>query len=102
MAAIRASDPTTPEELLRAVSLLITLERLDLARTYLERLQALNLDAAAKAQLHERFGSGLMIRLSRYGAAVSAGWRVRHVGAAGSSPAGHRSAAVVAMGVSAR
>ena len=65
MAAIRDSDPTTPKELLRAISLLIPLERTDLAHGYLERLQNLNLDDAAKAQLQKEFGSGLLIRLSR-------------------------------------
>ena len=49
LAAIRAADPSTPEELLRAVSLLIALDRFDLAQTYLERLHGLNLDAAANA-----------------------------------------------------
>ncbi len=65
VAAIRDANPTTPEQLLRAVSLLIQLERSDLARTYLEQLQNLNLDDAAKAQLQEQFGSGMLIRLSR-------------------------------------
>ena len=44
---------------------MVQLERSDLARTYLEQLQNLNLDDAAKAQLHEQFGSGMLIRLSR-------------------------------------
>ncbi len=65
VAAIREANPSTPEELLRAVSLLIPLERMDLAQDYLQRLADLNLDDEAKAQLHAQFGSGLLIRLAR-------------------------------------
>ena len=38
VAAIREAKPSTPEELLRAVSLLIALDRMDLAEGYLEHL----------------------------------------------------------------
>ncbi len=65
VAAIRASEPSTAEALLRAVNSLLVLDRPDLARTYLEKLQGLNLDADAKAELHRQFGTASLLQLSR-------------------------------------
>ena len=41
------------------------LDRPDLARTYLEKLQGMNLDAAAKSELQRQFGTAALLRLSR-------------------------------------
>lgn len=65
VAAIRAADPSTPEALLRAINSLLVLDRPDLARTYLEKLQGMNLDVAAKSELQRQFGTAALLRLSR-------------------------------------
>ena len=63
--AIRATDPQTPEQLLRAIDQLIRLDRFDLALDYLQQLNDQGLDVAARAQLHQKFGTSVMLKLLR-------------------------------------
>ncbi len=71
--AIRESNPATPEQLFDAIQMLIRLDRVDLAKEYLEQLTGLRLDDAALANLHKRFGTADMIRLSSTGALAPEG-----------------------------
>jgi CheY-like chemotaxis protein len=62
--AVRESNPRTPNDLLRAVKILSDIGRFDLAKTYLERLAAQNLDNPTLIRLQRRFGDALLVRLA--------------------------------------
>ncbi|MCA9213067.1 MAG: HEAT repeat domain-containing protein [Planctomycetales bacterium] len=62
---ILLAEPKTADELVRAIDVLSSLDRHDLAKQYLDKLIALQLDKTAMANLHRRVGSGALIRLSR-------------------------------------
>ncbi|MCP4191497.1 MAG: HEAT repeat domain-containing protein [Planctomycetaceae bacterium] len=62
--AIRATNPTTPEELMHAIDLLIRLDRSDLALDYLKRLASSGLKTQQLSQLHQRFGTSTVLRLT--------------------------------------
>ncbi|MDG2380761.1 MAG: HEAT repeat domain-containing protein [Pirellulaceae bacterium] len=61
--AIRATNPTTPEELMHAIDLLIRLDRSDLALEYLQRLAGSGLKIEQLSNLHQRFGTSTILRL---------------------------------------
>ena len=63
--AIRATDPQTPEQLLRAIDQLISLDRFDLALNYLKQLNDQGLNIEARARLHQKFGTSVMLKLLR-------------------------------------
>ena len=59
------SDPKSASDLVRAVDVLASLDRYELAQQYLEKLIALGLDKPALGSLHRKVGSGVLIRISR-------------------------------------
>ncbi|MFV1966848.1 MAG: HEAT repeat domain-containing protein [Pirellulaceae bacterium] len=63
--AIRATNPSTPEQLMEAIRNLVNLGRADEAKTYAQILLGLSPDANTLAQLQQKFGSGLFVRLMR-------------------------------------
>ena len=65
VAIIVESNPSTPADLLRAVDLLVKLDRTDLAAPMLEKLVGMNLDPNSLVALHGKFGSGPFVQLSR-------------------------------------
>lgn len=62
--AVQESNPRAPHDLLRAVKILSDIGRFDLAKSYLERLAALELDQATLIRLQRRFGDSLLLRLA--------------------------------------
>lgn len=62
---IRQSEPKTAEQLFTAVDQLLRLNRPDVAQEYWQQLLALPFDDTQRAQLHQRFGTARLIRLSR-------------------------------------
>ncbi len=58
------SNPQTAFELLRAVDLLVQLDRPALAKGFLERLVSMPITDDQLAQLHDRFGTPTLLRLS--------------------------------------
>lgn len=63
--AIQASEPTSAEELLRAIDQLIRLEQPAIAKPYLDQLTSLGLDQLELARLHQQFGTATFLRLAR-------------------------------------
>jgi CheY-like chemotaxis protein len=61
--AIQETNPTKPSELLRAVSVLADIGRIELAKPYLEKLMALELDDQALFDLTMEYGSDTFLRL---------------------------------------
>ena len=62
---IRERDPQTPEDLIKAVQLLMKIGRADEAKALLGKLLAAAPDDAALAALQREFGSGLFFRMIR-------------------------------------
>jgi CheY-like chemotaxis protein len=62
--AVLGSDPQTPVELMRAITVLVDLDEPDLARPYISKLHAAQLDDAALADLVRRVGSGPFLRIA--------------------------------------
>lgn len=62
---IRQREPKTAEQLFTAVDQLLRLNRSDVAQDYWQQLLALPLSDTQRAQLHEKFGTARLIRLSR-------------------------------------
>ncbi|HND51695.1 MAG TPA: hypothetical protein PLV92_04840 [Pirellulaceae bacterium] len=62
---LRESNPTTPDELTRAVRISLDLGRLDEAKRYIVKLAAANPDEATLASLHSKFGADLFLRWSQ-------------------------------------
>jgi CheY-like chemotaxis protein len=62
--AVLESDPQTPVELMRAITVLVDLGEPDLARPYVSKLHAATLDDAALAELVRRVGSGPFLRIA--------------------------------------
>lgn len=60
-----ATEPTTPQEYVDAVLLLLRLGRPELARDYLDQLLQLNLDDATLLALREEHGTATFLQLSR-------------------------------------
>jgi len=65
VAAIRQSAPKSAGQLMRAVDLLLRLDRADVAQEYWQQLTAMQLSDEQKSQLAERFGTAALLRLSR-------------------------------------
>ncbi|HTU27323.1 MAG TPA: HEAT repeat domain-containing protein [Pirellulales bacterium] len=63
--SILEDHPSTPAELVRAVTLLIELDRPELAKPLLAKLVDMKLDAKALAALAENFDSAVFMRLAR-------------------------------------
>jgi len=64
VAAIMATKPSTPAEQVRAAKILAGLDRPDLAKGFLAKVLAANLDQAALFDLEQQFGAPLFINLS--------------------------------------
>jgi CheY-like chemotaxis protein len=62
--AVLESDPQTPQQLVRAASVLIDLGEPALARPYVLKLQQASLDDAALADLVRRLGSGPFLKIA--------------------------------------
>jgi len=62
--AILESKPGTPAELIRAAGQLATFNRPDLAKDFLKIVLAAKLDREQLIALHDRFGSGLFLKMS--------------------------------------
>ena len=62
--AVLETRPRTPEQLLRAINLLIDLKRPAAAGTLLEQLRAAVTDDASRAALADRFGTAVFVKLS--------------------------------------
>jgi hypothetical protein len=62
---IRATNPSTPEQLMEAIKLLVDFGRPDEAKKYAQLLLGLSPDPNTLAQLQQQFGSGLFVRLMR-------------------------------------
>lgn len=62
---VRESNPTTPLELTRAVQLMIQTSQLKEAKRYLQQLAALKMTPEEKAELQSKFGTGLLLEVSR-------------------------------------
>lgn len=58
------SNPKTADELLRAIDILVNLDRIELAKGYLQNLTDLQLDTTALANLQRRVGSGIFVKLA--------------------------------------
>ena len=65
--ALLATNPSTPEELLKAIDVLIDLRATDDAYALLKQLDKAKLDEEAWADLVEKFGSALFLRLAFIG-----------------------------------
>lgn len=63
--AIRQSEPQSAGQLMRAVDLLLRLDRVDVAQEYWQQLTAMPLSDEQKAQLQEQFGTAALLRLAR-------------------------------------
>ena len=63
--AIRDSNPTTPQQLLRAIDALLSLDALPLAEEYFKRLAALPLTDAQRVALGREFDPGLLFRIAQ-------------------------------------
>lgn len=63
--AIRNSAPSTPEELIKAIRIMMGIGRLDQTKLYLGTLLAANLPAQDLAEINRRFGSAMFIELGR-------------------------------------
>ena len=63
---LRASQPSTAEDLTQAIELLVNIGRADEAGTYLQTLANANLQPAALVSLHRQFGSALFFKLIRH------------------------------------
>ncbi len=63
--AVLESHPQTPAELLRAIDILVDLNRAALAKPFVEELSKAKLDLAAKAALAAQFHSAKLIKLAR-------------------------------------
>ncbi|MFO0902395.1 MAG: HEAT repeat domain-containing protein [Pirellulales bacterium] len=64
--SVRESKPTTPDQLARAIRIMLDLGRPDEAARYLKRLAAANVDDAAWATLHSRYGAELFLRIIKH------------------------------------
>ncbi len=64
--AIRATNPTTPVELARAMQTMMMIARPDEAKKYLDELLKLIDDKDALVAIHKELSSAFFIRLSRY------------------------------------
>jgi CheY-like chemotaxis protein len=62
--ALLDTKPSTPEELVNAISLLIDFKQPALAKPYLEQLLGANLDDAALAELGKRFGTPVFTKIA--------------------------------------
>ena len=62
--AVLQSNPQTPVELMRAITVLVDLDEPELARPYVSKLHAAALDDAALADLVRRVGSGPFLRIA--------------------------------------
>jgi hypothetical protein len=62
--AVLETQPTTPAEMTRAAKILADLRRPDLARQFLQKVLAANLDQQQLAQLGEKFGSPMFVGLA--------------------------------------
>lgn len=62
--AVIARDPKEPHELVRAVTILLDLDEPDLAKGYLTRLRAIELDDPALAQLVKQLGTGPFVKIA--------------------------------------
>ena len=63
--AVQESEPTTPAELLWAVETLLNLERPELAKQYLEQLQASQVSDEELIAAQRRFRTPLLLRIAR-------------------------------------
>lgn len=63
--AIQESNPTTGDELIRAIEVMMNLDRPDDAKLYLNRLLNARLDSRELARLQRAHGSGLFVRMGR-------------------------------------
>jgi CheY-like chemotaxis protein len=59
------ADPTTPEDLVRSIEILLDYGRVDIAKTYTDRLSAMILTPDQLVDLHTRFRSGLFLRIAQ-------------------------------------
>jgi len=64
VAAVLATNPTTPAEMTRVAKILSDLERPDLARDLIKKVLAANLDERQLAALEEQFGSAVFLKLA--------------------------------------
>ena len=62
---IQESNPTRADELVHAISLLVDIDRLNLAKCYLAKLMELDIDDKTMFELNMKFKSSTFIRLRR-------------------------------------
>jgi len=62
---IRESKPQTPQELVRAIQVMMNIKRVDEAKKYLGRLVSRNLNPSQLAALQRKFGTGFFFKLQR-------------------------------------
>ncbi len=63
--SVLESNPTTPEEMVQAASILVDLKHVDLAKPFMLSLAEAELDDPALAALHDRFGTATFLRINR-------------------------------------
>ena len=66
VAAIRAANPTTPVDLVRAMRALMDYDAPNAARVYFDKLLTAKPDAATMAELQKEYGSALFMQITRY------------------------------------
>lgn len=59
------AKPTSPAELLRSIEILLNYGRIDVAKKFLDQLNAMTLTPEQLVELHTRFRSGLFLRIAR-------------------------------------
>ncbi|MCA9200251.1 MAG: hypothetical protein KDA87_22080 [Planctomycetales bacterium] len=64
--SILDSNPTTPEEQLRAIELLIQLDEAETAKPFVNQLAAAELQANELVSLERSYGSGIFLRMARH------------------------------------
>ena len=74
--AIQESNPSTPEELVRAAVALMKLDQPEQSKDYLANLLAAKPDDSTLAGLHRRFGTAVLLRLARHGKLQPEGGRL--------------------------
>lgn len=63
--AIRETNPSTPEELIKALQIMVDTRNYEEAKSYLTKLDSAGLDEATSFQLVEKIGSDFLFRLIR-------------------------------------